>query len=125
MVDLKSGPCLNKRLRGCGAGMEYVAVTPNGEIYPCHQFADQKDFLIGDVENGIKNRDVMQRFANNHVFSKEDCSSCWAKYYCSGGCAANAYFENGDISKPHKISCELEKKRLEMAIMIEVRKNLQ
>jgi len=125
MVDLTSGPCLNKRLRGCGAGMEYVAVTPNGEVYPCHQFADQKDFLIGDVFEGIKNRDVMQKFADNHVFSKEDCSGCWAKYYCSGGCAANAYFENGDIGKPHKISCELEKKRLEMAIMLEVRRNLK
>ena len=124
MVDLTSGPCLNKRLRGCGAGIEYVAVTPNGDIYPCHQFADQPDFLLGNVKSGINRPDIVKRFSDNHVFSKPECSSCWAKYYCSGGCAANAFFENGDISKPHKISCELEKKRLETAILLEVRKNL-
>lgn len=124
MVDLTSGPCLNKRLRGCGAGSEYVAVTPSGEIYPCHQFAGQQDFLMGNVFDNTFDAEIQHRFCENHVFKKESCRTCWAKYYCSGGCAANAYFENGDIGKPHKISCELEKKRLELAIMLKVREML-
>lgn len=125
MVDLNSGPCLNKRLRGCGAGTEYVAVTPSGDIYPCHQFTGEEDFKIGDVFSGIQNKEIGKKFCDCHVFNKEKCSECWAKYYCSGGCAANAYFTNGDIMKPYEIGCETEKKRLEVAIGIKAKEALE
>lgn len=116
MLDLEDGPCLYKRLSGCGAGCEYIAVTPEGEIYPCHQFVGDKDYLLGTLDDGIKRKDIMDTFACSTVLTKEDCKNCWAKYLCSGGCSANAYKYNGSISKPHKISCELEKKRLECAL---------
>jgi len=120
MIDLESGPCLNKRLRGCGAGSEYIAVTPSGDIYPCHQFAGERAFYMGNVSGGGLNREIGQRFTECHVFSKEKCAGCWAKYYCSGGCFADAYFSGGDISKPNDLSCELEKKRIETAIALKV-----
>ena len=122
MINLSSGPCLNKRLRGCGAGLEYVAVTPSGDIYPCHQFAEQDGFVMGNVFEGITNREISKLFNNNNVYEKESCKNCWAKYYCSGGCAADAYFTNGDILIPDAVSCSIERKRLETAIMLEVRK---
>ena len=121
-VDMNSSPCLAKRALGCGAGVEYVAVAPNGDIYPCHQFVGDSRFLLGNVlvkdeegnvplESGIRNE-----FASCNIFTKEKCSNCWAKYYCSGGCAANAYKLNGSITEPPEISCKLLKKRTEIAI---------
>jgi len=120
MVDLESGPCLNKRLRGCGAGIEYIAVTPGGDIYPCHQFAGEKSFYMGNVSQGEIDCEISQKFKDCHVFSKEQCSECWAKYYCSGGCFADAYFSGGDIAKPNELSCAIEKKRVETAIALKV-----
>lgn len=120
-INLASGPCLNKRLRGCGAGSEYAAIAPNGEIYPCHQFVGKKEFCMGSLEEGIKDDSIGEKFMESHVWNKEKCRACWAKYYCSGGCAANAYHQNHDMNKPHALSCELEKKRIELAIALAVR----
>lgn len=118
MVDFQNGPCLKKRLKGCGAGNEYVAVTPQGDLYPCHQFVGREGFKMGSVLDGAFDRPMQKDFANNHVLSKESCASCWAKYYCSGGCAANAHFKNGDIGKPYELECRMERKRLELAIAV-------
>lgn len=118
MIDLDSGPCLNKRLKGCGAGSEYLAVAANGDVYPCHQFAGMDDFYMGSIFDGKMNTEIMQKFLGVHIFAKKECKECWAKYYCSGGCAANAYMSNGDLKKPYKIGCETEKKRIEMAIAL-------
>lgn len=118
MVDLEGGPCLRKRLKGCGAGNEYVAVTPEGDIYPCHQFVGRRQYCMGSVNTGEFDRDMQKRFAANHVLTKEKCRECWARFYCSGGCIANAEAFNGDISKPHEIECEMERKRLECAMAI-------
>jgi uncharacterized protein len=119
-VDLSQGPCIFKRVAGCGAGTEYIAVTPSGDIYPCHRFAGDAKFLLGNVHDEIFENPMYGLFNEAHVESKPKCRGCWAKYYCSGGCHANAYFENGSISEPHLLSCELEKKRLELAIGISV-----
>ncbi len=119
MIDLDSGPCLNKRLRGCGAGSEYLAVTADGILYPCHQFAGMDGFAMGDVHGDDVDQDIKQDFLDTHVFTKEGCAECWAKYYCSGGCAANSFHATGDIRKPYKIGCEMEKKRIETAIAIQ------
>ncbi|MBZ2173969.1 thioether cross-link-forming SCIFF peptide maturase [Schnuerera sp. xch1] len=118
MIDLKQGPCLAKRSIGCGAGSEYMAVTPQGELYPCHQFVGNKKFKMGDVFTGVNNSQIREQFKKANVFTKEECSTCWAKFYCSGGCHANAYNVNGDFMKPYKTGCEMEKKRLECAISI-------
>ncbi|MDO5144559.1 MAG: thioether cross-link-forming SCIFF peptide maturase [bacterium] len=118
MVDLEGGPCLRKRLTGCGAGNEYVAVTPEGDIYPCHQFVGRGKYRMGSVLDGSFDRDMQQRFAENHVLNKEKCRECWARFYCSGGCAANADAFHGDITKPHDIECEMERKRLECAMAL-------
>lgn len=118
MIDLNQGPCAIKRLRGCGCGNEYVAVTPAGEIYPCHQFVGNPEWKMGDLNDGSFNMDMKLRFAKSNVYSKHDCKNCWAKFYCSGGCNANSWQYEGDILRSHKISCDLEKKRLECAIMI-------
>ena len=121
-VDMDSSPCLAKRALGCGAGVEYVAVAPNGDIYPCHQFVGDNDFLLGNVlktdeEGNVPlNNEIRQRFASCNIFTKEKCSHCWAKYYCSGGCAANAHKLNGSITEPPEVSCKLLKKRTEIAI---------
>lgn len=120
MIDLNSGPCLNKRLRGCGAGSEYLAVSADGKLYPCHQFAGMEDFYMGSVFGTDVDRKIKQEFLDTHVFTKQGCSECWAKYYCSGGCAANAYHATGSIRKPYKIGCETEKKRIETAIAIKI-----
>jgi uncharacterized protein len=119
MVDLDQGPCAIKRLRGCSCGNEYVAVTPLGDIYPCHQFVGNEEWKMGNVMDGSLDENVKKRFAGINVYSKPECKSCWAKFYCSGGCNANNWQYTGDIFKPHKISCELEKKRLECAVMIQ------
>ena len=117
-IDLSQGPCIVKRTVGCGAGSEYVAITPQGEIYPCHQFVGEEEFLLGNVDDGIINKDLRDTFKNSNVYTNEDCPSCWARYYCSGGCHANAYYSNKDISKPYKVGCAMEKKRIECAISV-------
>lgn len=119
MVDLNQGPCAIKRLRGCGAGNEYIAVTPEGDLYPCHQFVGDEDFKMGNVLDHTLNLEMKEEFAKANVYSKDDCKDCWAKFYCSGGCNANNWQYEHDLRKSHKISCELEKKRLECAIMME------
>jgi uncharacterized protein len=115
-VDLAQGPCVFKRVAGCGAGTEYVAVAPNGDIYPCHRFVGDEDFLVGNVHRSYSPGKLFDTFNALNVESKPKCRDCWAKYYCSGGCHATAYFANGDLAQPHSMSCELEKKRLEIAI---------
>lgn len=118
MIDLDQGPCVIKRSVGCGAGSEYIAVTPEGEIYPCHQFVGEKKFLLGEIESGINNADIRERFKNANVYTKKECRECWARFYCSGGCHANAFYAHGDILKPYEIGCEMEKKRIECALSI-------
>ncbi len=118
-IDLEHGPCVYKRIAGCGAGNEYIAVTPEGHIYPCHQFVGEEAFIIGDVTKGIWNKPIQDQFYNSHVMNKENCTQCWAKYFCSGGCHANAYHFNQDFLKPYPIGCEMEKKRIECAIRLQ------
>lgn len=118
MLDLDQGPCAIKRLRGCGCGNEYVAVTPDGDIYPCHQFVGKPEWKMGSVHDNSFDLDMKETFAKANVYGKEACKDCWAKFYCSGGCNANSLEYAGSILKPYKLSCELEKKRLECAIMI-------
>ena len=119
MIDLDQGPCVIKRLKGCGSGTEYVAVTPEGEIYPCHQFVGQKEFAIGTVEQGITDeRNVIRSFREATVYSKDKCDKCFAKFYCSGGCPANSYNFSKDINKVYDIGCAMQKKRVECAIML-------
>lgn len=120
-VDLEQGPCVIKRLRGCGAGCEYVAVTPEGDVYPCHQFVGKAEYKMGNVNGGELDGKVSARFADVNVFSREDCRKCWAKYYCSGGCSASNLTANGDLSKANQVACDLERKRLECAIAIKAR----
>lgn len=118
MIDLTGGPCVAKRLSGCGSGTEYLAVTPWGDLYPCHQFVGNEDFLMGNVWEGIKREDLQKQFKGCNVYSKEKCKDCFAKFYCSGGCAANAYNFHGDINDAYDIGCKLQRKRVECAIMI-------
>ena len=119
MMDLRQGPCAIKKLKGCGSGHEYVAVTPEGDIYPCHQFVGMDDFKIGNVNYGNDlNKKVIDRFKASNIMSNDACKVCWAKFYCSGGCAANAYQFGGGLGKPYKIACELEKKRVECSLWI-------
>jgi uncharacterized protein len=120
-IDLDGGPCLPKRLTGCGAGFEYLAVAPNGDLYPCHQFVGRPNFLLGNVRVGLVNSDIESVFRNAHVYNMEDCASCWAKFYCSGGCHANAELFNGSIYKPYRLGCALMKKRLECALYLKVK----
>jgi uncharacterized protein len=119
MIDLTQGPCAAKRLAGCGSGSEYLAVTPEGDLYPCHQFVGMDEFLMGSVYEGIKNTDIQKQFQGCNVYTKEDCKNCWAKFYCSGGCTANAYQFHGDINKAYKMGCDLERKRVECALVIQ------
>ena len=120
MIDLENGPCVHKRISGCGSGTEYMAITPTGDLYPCHQFVGNDDFILGDLENGIIRNDIVDSFKKCNCYSKEECKSCWANMYCSGGCAANNYNANGDINKTHEYSCKLFRKRIEMAIAIKI-----
>ncbi len=117
-VDLEQGPCVIKRLRGCGAGCEYVAVTPEGDIYPCHQFVGEKDYYMGNVKNGSFSREQAREFAGVNVYTRPACRDCWAKYYCSGGCSAANYHAHGRIDQSYEIGCELEKMRLECALYL-------
>ena len=118
MIDLEGGPCLVKRLTGCGSGCEYLAITPKGGIYPCHQFAENSDYYMGNVFDGDVDMSISDKFADNIVTNKPDCSGCMAKYYCSGGCVANNLNYAGDMSKPYDISCEMMRKRLELSLAI-------
>lgn len=118
MIDLDQGPCAVKRLRGCGCGNDYVAITPDGDIYPCHQFVGKDEYKMGNIDEGTFDEKIKEEFANAHIYAKPECRKCWARFYCSGGCNANNYQYNGDIHSAYKISCELEKKRVECAIML-------
>jgi uncharacterized protein len=117
-IDLKGGPCIKKRLQGCGAGFEYIAVTPDGEIYPCHQFVGIEEFKLGTLDEGITNIELQRKFMESDIYKREECANCWARFYCSGGCFANNYNINGDINKPYKLACEMQKRRIENAIAI-------
>ncbi|QXM05933.1 thioether cross-link-forming SCIFF peptide maturase [Crassaminicella indica] len=121
MLDLSQGPCVIKRLSGCGAGSEYLAITPEGDIYPCHQFVGDEDFCMGNVLEGKLNTSFQVDFKDAHVYNKEKCNDCWAKFYCSGGCHANAYNFNKDIYKPYELGCEMEKKRIECSLVIQAK----
>ena len=123
MIDLKGGPCVYKRVSGCGSGTEYMAVTPWGDLYPCHQFVGEEKFKLGDVWNGVTNIPAQNEFASCNVYTRKDCDDCWAKLYCSGGCAANAYHATGSVNGVYKYGCELFKKRMECAIMTEISKD--
>lgn len=116
MCDLDNGPCIYKRIKGCGAGVEYIAVTPQGNIFPCHQFADKPDFKIGNVFDGKIDHNITKTFLKSNLQTKPDCQDCWAKYHCGGGCAANNYNFNGDIDKPYKLACEMFRHRLECSL---------
>lgn len=118
MIDLTGGPCVYKRLSGCGSGTEYLAVTPWGDLYPCHQFVGQEKYLMGNVDDGIVRKDIVDEFKCCNVYTKEKCRNCFAKFYCSGGCAANSYNFHGTIQDAYDLGCELQRKRVECAIMI-------
>lgn len=118
MIDMEGGPCVYKRLSGCGSGTEYLAVTPWGDFYPCHQFVGMEEFLMGNVDDGIVKNEIVQEFKSCNVYAKDKCNKCFAKFYCSGGCAANAYNFGGSINDAYDIGCELQRKRVECAIMI-------
>lgn len=118
MLDLNQGPCVAKRLSGCGSGTEYLAVTPWGDFYPCHQFVGDEKFLLGNVDEGIKNEEIRDEFKLCNVYAKDKCRNCFARFYCSGGCAANSYKFHGSITDAYDIGCEMQKKRIECAIMI-------
>lgn len=124
MIDLTDGPCIYKRISGCGSGTEYMAVTPWGDLYPCHQFVGEEKYKLGDIWNGVTAKGVQDEFACCNVYTRPDCADCWAKLYCSGGCAANAYHSTGSVNGVYKYGCELFKKRMECAIMIQVAKKL-
>ena len=125
MIDLAGGPCIYKRISGCGSGTEYMAVTPWGDLYPCHQFVGEEKFRLGNVWDGVTAPDVQEQFAACNVYTKPECADCWAKLYCSGGCAANAYHATGSVNGVYSTGCELFKKRMECAIMVEAVKALK
>jgi uncharacterized protein len=125
MIDLKGGPCIYKRVSGCGSGTEYMAVTPWGDLYPCHQFVGDEKFKLGDIWNGVENTKIQNEFLACNVYSREGCKDCWAKLYCSGGCAANAYHATGSVTGIYEYGCELFKKRMECAIMLEAAKAME
>ncbi|MBR0354874.1 MAG: thioether cross-link-forming SCIFF peptide maturase, partial [Oscillospiraceae bacterium] len=120
MLDLSGGPCIYKRISGCGSGTEYMAVTPWGDLYPCHQFVGDERFRLGDIWHGLDNPKVQDEFAACNVYAKPECRDCWARLYCSGGCAANAFHATGAITGVYEAGCELFRKRMECAIMLAV-----
>ena len=120
MIDLSGGPCIYKRITGCGSGTEYLAVTPNGDFYPCHQFVGDKKFLMGNVWDGVTNTELRDEFKLCNVYSRKECENCWAKLYCSGGCAANSYHTQGSINGVYEYGCKLFRKRIECAIMVKI-----
>jgi len=120
MIDLQNGPCIYKRLSGCGSGTEYLAVTPWGDLYPCHQFVGDEEYLMGNIYDGVTNTEMREKFRKCNIYSRPDCADCWAKLYCSGGCAANAYHASGDITGIYEPGCRLFRKRIECAIMMQI-----
>jgi uncharacterized protein len=120
MLDLQNGPCIYKRITGCGSGTEYMAVTPWGDLYPCHQFVGGTKYLLGNVWDGVTNTKVQDEFRSCNAYARPECKDCWAKLYCSGGCAANAYHSTGSVNGVYKYGCELFKKRIECAVMMQV-----
>lgn len=124
-IDLNQGPCAIKRLRGCGCGNEYVAVTPDGDVFPCHQFVGMEDWKMGNIFDGIIDKNIKDYFAKTHIYSKQGCSDCWARFYCSGGCNANSFQYEGDVQKPNRLACEMQKKRIECGIALEAFKQDQ
>ena len=120
MLDLKHGPCIYKRISGCGSGTEYMAVTPTGDLYPCHQFVGDTKYLLGNIWDGVTNKEVQNEFKLCNAYARPECNDCWAKLYCSGGCAANSYHASGKITGIYEYGCELFKKRIECAVMIQV-----
>lgn len=125
MIDLKGGPCIYKRISGCGSGTEYMAVTPWGDLYPCHQFVGEEKFKLGNIWDGVTNKETQEDFASCNVYSRPECRDCWARLYCSGGCAANAYHSTGSVKGVYKYGCELFRKRMECAIMLEAAKTVE
>ena len=125
MIDLTGGPCIYKRISGCGSGTEYMAVTPWGDLYPCHQFVGEEKFRLGDVWHGVTNAAAQSEFANNNLYAKDECRDCWARLYCSGGCAANAYHATGSVMGIYEKGCELFRKRMECAIMLGVARSME
>ena len=123
MLDLTHGPCIYKRISGCGSGTEYMAVTPSGELYPCHQFVGDTKYLLGNIWDGVTNKDIQNEFKLCNAYARPECNDCWAKLYCSGGCAANSYHASGKITGIYEYGCELFKKRIECAVMIQVAEN--
>ncbi len=124
MIDLKGGPCIYKRISGCGSGTEYMAVTPWGDLYPCHQFVGDEKFKLGDIYSGVTNKTIQNEFASCNVYARADCADCWAKLYCSGGCAANAYHASGSVTGVYKYGCDLFRKRMECAIAVAVAREI-
>ncbi|AWI06821.1 thioether cross-link-forming SCIFF peptide maturase [Clostridium drakei] len=121
-IDLQGGPCVYKRISGCGAGHEYVAITPEGDIYPCHQFIGNEDFKLGNLSSDEElNTDIVDKFKNAHIYTKPECKKCWARFYCSGGCQANNYNFNGDMHTPYSLGCKMQKKRIECAIALKTK----
>ncbi len=125
MLDLAGGPCIYKRISGCGSGTEYMAVTPWGDLYPCHQFVGEEKFKLGDIWNGVSNTAVQEDFASCNVYARPDCRDCWARLYCSGGCAANAYHATGDVRGVYAYGCELFRKRMECALMLAIDEQME
>ena len=124
MIDLTGGPCIYKRISGCGSGTEYMAVTPWGDLYPCHQFVGEERFKLGDIWNGVTNKEVQGEFAACNVYAHSECRDCWARLYCSGGCAANAYHATGSVTGVYEDGCKLFRKRMECAIMVAIARAL-
>jgi uncharacterized protein len=123
MIDLTEGPCIYKRISGCGSGTEYMAVTPWGDLYPCHQFVGEDEYCLGNIWDGVKNTEKQEEFRSCNAYARPDCNDCWAKLYCSGGCAANAFHATGSVTGIYEYGCELFRKRMECAIMIQVAHN--
>jgi uncharacterized protein len=124
MIDLMGGPCIYKRISGCGSGTEYMSVTPWGDLYPCHQFVGEEKFCLGNVFDGVKNLEVQEEFRSCNVYARPECKDCWARLYCSGGCAANAYHAQGSVRGIYPLGCDLFRKRMECAIYVAVSRAL-
>ena len=124
MIDLTGGPCIYKRISGCGSGTEYMAVTPWGDLYPCHQFVGEEKFKLGNIWDGVTNTETQKEFIACNVYAHPECRDCWARLYCSGGCATNAYHATGSITGVYEYGCKLFRKRMECAVMLAVAKAL-
>ena len=124
MIDLTGGPCIYKRISGCGSGTEYMAVTPWGDLYPCHQFVGEERFKLGNIYTGVTNHEIQNEFAACNVYAHPECRDCWARLYCSGGCAANAYHATGSVTGVYENGCKLFRKRMECAIMVAIHRAL-